>query len=177
MTGPSAITEEVSNSKVAAIFTSEAIARGQASRLRQALQLAEAQVVVITPQSSTPGRKLEPENHGIFRTMVWAHAKFGVLGALAGVLVFAILWSRGIPFIVNSPLLAGFSLLFFGAVAGLMLAGLVSLRPDHDPYLLKVMGALREGSSAVVVHAFSAQQRDQAQNWLQQAGGKTIATL
>lgn len=177
MTGPSAITEEVSNSKVAAIFTSEAVAREQAARLRGALELAEAQVVVVTPRSSMPGRKLEPESHGIFRTMVWAHAKFGVLGALAGVVVFGILWSRGIPYIVNSPWLAGFALLFFGAVAGLMLGGLVSLRPDHDPYLMKVMGALGEGKSAVVVHAFSAEQRNQAQDWLQQAGGETIATL
>lgn len=177
MTGPSPITEEVSNQKVAAIFASEAIAREQATGLRQALQLAEAQVVVVTPRSATPGRKLEPESQGIFRTMVWAHAKFGVLGALAGLVAFAILWSREVPFIVNSPLLAGFSLLFFGAIAGLMLGGLVTLRPDHDAYLMKVMGALDEGRSAVVVHAFSADQRNQAQDWLQQAGGETIATL
>ena len=177
MTGPSVITEEVSNSKVAAVFASEAMARDQAARLRQALALGEAQVVVVTPRTATPGRKLEPESHGIFRTMMWAHARLGVIGALLGLAVFALLWFMGIPLIVNSALLAGGVLLFFGAVAGLMLGGLATLRPDHDPYLMKVMGALREGRSAVVVHAFSADQRKQAQDWLQQAGGETIATL
>lgn len=177
MTGPSVITEEVSNSKVAAIFASEQEARDHAMRLRQVLGLTDAQVKVVTPADPTPGRKLEPESHGIFRTLLLAHAKLGVMGVLAGAALFGILWSMEIAFIVNSPLAALGALLFFGAVAGLMVGGLVTLRPDHDPYLMKVLGALREGRSAVMVHAFSSEQRTQASDWLRQVGGETISTL
>ena len=65
----------------------------------------------------------------------------------------------------------------FAVIAGLMLGGLVTLRPDHDAYVLKVLGALREGDSAVVVHALSAEQKRQAERILADAGSETTSTL
>lgn len=177
MTGPAFLSEEVSNSKVAAIFPSASEAQNHAARLRSMLGLSERQVQVITPADGRPGRKLEPESHGIFRTMLWAHAKLGAIGAAAGALVFGAMRLLGLPFIVNSPFLSFGMLLFYGAVAGLLLGGLVTLRPDHDAYVFKVLGALREGDSAVIVHAFSVEQRDQAIKLLKTAGGETVATL
>jgi len=58
-----------------------------------------------------------------------------------------------------------------------MVGGLVTLRPDHDPYVMKVLGALREGDSAVVVHALSAEQKREAERILAQAGNETTSTL
>lgn len=177
MTGTVFFTEERSNSKVAAICPSGAVARMQATRVRDALHLSERQVQVITPGEARPGRKLEPESHGIFRTMLWSHAKLGVLGVVAGGLLFALLWSQEVAMIVQSPWLSLIALAFFGGIAGLMAGGLVTLRPDHDPYVLKVLGALHEGDSAVIVHALSAEQKRRAQAILEQAGSETTATL
>ena len=177
MAGPVFFTEEISNSKVAAICSSAAEARSQAARVRAALHLTERQVQVLVPGEARPGRKLEPESHGIFRTMLWSHAKLGVLGVVAGGLLFALLWSQGVTMVVQSPWASLFAFAFFGGLAGLMLGGLVTLRPDHDPYVMKVLGALREGDSAVVVHATSAEQKRQAQAILEQAGNDTAATL
>lgn len=177
MTGPVFFTEEVSNSKVAAICPSAAVARLQAERLRDALHLPERQVQVLTPGEPRPGRKLEPESHGIYRTMLWSHAKLGAFGALAGGLAYVLLRMLGVAMVVQSPWMSLFALGFFGGIAGLMLGGLVTLRPDHDPYVMKVLGALREGDSAVVVHALSAEQKRQAQHILEQAGADTTATL
>lgn len=177
MTGSAFLTEEVSNSKVAAIFSSPAQAQLQADRVRTALGLAGSQVQVLTPKDHRPGSKLEPESHGIFRTMLWAHAKLGAIGAVVGVIAYLVMRMLAIPMIVNSPGLSFGVLLAFGAVAGLFLGGLVTLRPDHDPYVFKVLGALREGDSAVIVHAFSTEQRDQARQMLETAGGETVATL
>jgi hypothetical protein len=167
MTGSVFFTEEVSNSKVAAICPSVAVARLQAARVREAMGLPASQVQVLTPGDTKPGRMLEPESHGIYRTM----------GALAGILAYAVLRMQAVPMITQSPWLSLAALVFFGGIAGLMVGGLVTLRPDHDPYVMKVLGALREGDSAVVVHALSAEQKREAERILAQAGNETTSTL
>ncbi len=177
MTGNSPLTGEVSNSKVAAVFADEGAARAAAARLQTALQLTDAQVEVITPADRGPGRKLEPESEGILRTIVRMHVVLGLVGAVGGALVFAVLWAMAVPMIVNSAIMAATVLVVFGIVAGLMLGGLVSLRPDHDRYIATVLEAIGEGRSAVVVHAFSRQQNAQAAGMLKAASGEVVATL
>lgn len=172
----SPLTAEASGSKVAAVFADEAAAREVAVRVRTRLELSDAQVQVATPAEARPGRKLEPESHGIFRTMIRAHVVLGIGGALAGAVVFAVMWAMVIPSIVNSAVMAAAVLVAFGAVAGLMLGGLVTLRPDHAPYIIKVSEALQEGRCAVVVHAFSREQSRQARDSPERAGGEVVAT-
>jgi hypothetical protein len=171
------ISGEASNHKVAAIFPSADAASAAAARVRQALGLADAQVQVLRPGEKAPGVKLEPESHGIYRTMMRAHAKLGVLGAVLGVAAFAVMYAMGIPMIVQSAVAAFLVLLFFGTVAGLFLGGLFTLRPDQDRYVHSVLAALAEGQSAVVVHAFDAEQRARAESLLQQEGEQTVASL
>lgn len=177
MASESTLTGEVSNSKVAAVFADEATAREVAARVRSTLQLSDAQVQVITPADRRPGHKLEPESHGIFRTMIRAHVRLGVLGAIAGAVAFGVMWAMGLPWIVNSAVMAASVFVAFGAVGGLMLGGLVTLRPDHDLYINKVYDALGEGRTAVVVHAFSREQNAQAVELLKGASGKVVSTL
>lgn len=177
MSETSPITGELSNSKVAAVFPFEAAARDAAQAVAATLSLGAAQVHVITPDDKHPGRKLEPESHGIWRTIVVAHVRLGIAGAVVGLLAFAALYASDILFIVNSPLAAALVLLFFGAVAGLMLGGLVSLRPDHDRYVEATRDAMGAGDTTVVVHAFSAEQADQAAAFLRAQGGDVTSTL
>lgn len=177
MSETSPITGELSNSKLAAVFPHEAAAREAAQSVSAALSLGSAQVQVITPRDPHPGRKLEPENRGIWRTIVVAHIRLGIVGAIIGALGFAALYSMGIPFIVASPVAAGLTLLFFGAVGGLMLGGLVALRPDHARYVDATRDAMAAGNTTVVVHAFSAEQRDQAAELLRARGGEVTLTL
>ena len=177
MASPTGVSGEVSNSKVAAIFPSEVVAREAAEATREAVGLQPVQVQIITPDEPHPGRKMEPESHGIFRTIVVAHVRLGIAGAVVGALAFAALYALGLPFITQSAWFAGAVMVGFGAVAGLMLGGLVSLRPDHDAYIQSVRSALAEGHSAVVVHAFSSEQRDSAAAELRARGGTTHSTL
>lgn len=173
----SAVTGEVSNSKVAAVFPREAAARAAAQAVAAALDLDAAQVQVITPSEPHPGRKLEPESRGIWRTIVVAHVRLGIVGAVVGVVAFAVLYAIGLPFITASPVAAALILLGFGAVAGLMLGGLVSLRPDHDRYVEATRDAMEAGNTTVVVHAFSVEQRQQAAEFLRGQGGEVTSTL
>lgn len=173
----SPVTGEMSDSKVAAIFEDESTARRIAGKVGSLLNLRPTQVQVVTPIDQQPGRKLEPESHGIFRTILIAHYKLGLAGLGTGAMLFAALMMMQVPAIVQSPWFAAGMMIGYGGVAGLMLGGLISLRPDHDPYVLKVRGALKEGRSAVVVHAYSAGQRDHAADALSSNGGETIRTL
>lgn len=176
MTG-NPLTGELSNSKVAAIFADEGVARHEAARLRNALGLPDARVAIITARDRRPGRKLEPESEGVLQTIIRAHLLLGLVGAVLGGVAFGLLWAMQVPMIVQSVKFAAPVLVMFGAVAGLMFGGLVSLRPDHDPYINKVHDALGEGRCAVVVHAFSREERTRAEEFLKGVSGDVIATL
>jgi hypothetical protein len=177
MSDPASLTGELSNSKAAAVFPTASQARRAAQAVTAALSLGAEQVQVITPTEPHSGRKLEPEPRGIWRTIVRAHAKLGLVGAVAGLVAFAALMAADVPFIVNSPVAAALVLLFFGTVAGLLLGGLVALRPDHDRYVLATRDAMDAGKTTVVVHAFSAEQRAQAAEFLRGQGGEVTSTL
>ena len=173
----SALTGERSDSKVAAVFERESTARTVAGRLRRRLGLQSSQVQVVTPGDGHPGRKLEPEGRGIVRTIIVAHYKLGLAGMVLGGLVFAAMHAIGLGAVSNSPWAAAAVMIGYGGVFGLLAGGLVSLRPDHDPYIIKVQDALEAGRCAVVVHAFDSGQRDRAVEELAGAGGEPVRTL
>ena len=171
------VSGEVSNSKLAAVFASLPMAREAAGALSSELGLAPAQVKLVGPGEADVDIKLEPEGGGIWRTIVRAHVRLGILGAVLGVVAFVVLMAAGIPFIVNSPWAAGLVLLGFGATAGLFLGGLVSLRPDHDRYIQATRAAMEAGCTTVLVHALSADQRDAAAALLAARGADLTRTL
>ncbi|QSX77897.1 GlsB/YeaQ/YmgE family stress response membrane protein [Agrilutibacter solisilvae] len=173
----SPITGEFSNHKVAAVFPSTRVAQQAADGVSSALSLEAAQVQLVTPAEPHPGHKLEPESRGIWRTIVVAHVRLGIVGAVLGALVFWGLYAMGVPFVVQSWVAALLVLIGFGAVAGLFLGGLVSLRPDHDRYVEATRDAMAAGSTTVVVHAFSAEQRARAADYLRAQGGEVTSTL
>lgn len=171
------LTGEVSDHKVAAVFGDVHLADGAARALRETLQLQDAQVIVVAPGQHGLDRALEPEDRGIFRTILRTHLWLGIAGAVLGLGVFAVLWTRGIPLVAQSPVAAALVISAFGAVAGLFLGGLVSLRPDHDPYIDKARQAHADGKPVVLVHAFDVDQAAAAQRALEAAGGDTIRTI
>jgi hypothetical protein len=171
------ITGEVSSFKVAAVLGNEAQAQQVAEELRRSLHLSQTHVQLITSRQRRVGRRLEPEGRGIFLTMLRAHFWLGLAGAAVGLLLFGVMYAMGVPFIVNSAPLAAAVIVFFGAVGGLMTGGLVTLRPDHDLYILKIREALGEGKCAIVVHAMSHEQMATAADLLKRAGGDVVRTL
>ena len=171
------VTGEVSNSKVAAVFDRGTTARAAAAAVAEAIGLEPAQVTVITPDEPRADARLEPESRGIWRTIVVAHLRLGIAGAVLGVLAFGLLQWRGVPFIVQSPWASALVLVGFGAVAGLFLGGLVALRPDHDRYIQATHDAMDARRTTVVVHAFSSQQQEAAAEFLAARGAEVTKTL
>ncbi|HUH89909.1 MAG TPA: hypothetical protein VLZ76_04520 [Lysobacter sp.] len=168
---------ERSFSKVAAVFDSRAVADEAAARVRGELGLTDAQVQVVAPGDPRPGRRIEPDSRGIWRTAVKAHITFGLLGAVAGVVVFLLLWGMEIRAVRESPWAAGGALLFFCTVFGLFTGGFVTLRPDQDVLINTVFDAIERGRFAVVAQPDNHQQRDRISELLEAASGKVVRTL
>lgn len=171
------LTGEVSNSKLAAVFPSIAAAREAAAELPAAAGLEAAQVRVIAPGEPDADVKLEPEGRGIWRTIVIAHVKLGLAGAALGILAFAAMMWAGLPFVTRSPVAAAVATVAFATVGGLLLGGLVAIRPDHDRYVQAARDAMEAERCTVVVHALSREQQQRARAFLEGRGAEVTATL
>lgn len=171
------LTGEVSNTKLAAVFADESSARHAAAAVAGHAGLAPPQVKLLTPREPHPNLRLEPEGQGIWRTILRAHLWLGLAGLALGLFVFALMYGYGVPAIAASPWIAGPVFAVLGAIGGLLLGGLVSLRPDHDRYVQAARGALAQGRSVVVVHALGREQAKASADLLQQLGGEVTRTL
>ncbi|NML17601.1 hypothetical protein [Azohydromonas caseinilytica] len=132
---------------------------------------------VIHPGDEQVSRKLEPEQRGIWRTLLRSHALLMPAGALLGLVVALWLVAAGWPAAAGSPY---FTLLFLGlmgAFFGGMVAGLLTLRPDHAIVIRRVRAALARGRHAVVVHPLNEMRARAAMAALQRAGVMPLRSL
>ena len=171
------LTGEVSNSKLAAVFDSGADARDAAAALLSEAGLQPQQVKVVGPDEPDANIKLEPEGRGIWRTILVAHVKLGIVGAILGAIAFGIMMWAGLPFVTRSPVAAAAVTIAFATVGGLLLGGLVSIRPDHDRYVQATHDAMEARRTTVVVHALSKDEQQRASELLSARGAEVTATL
>jgi hypothetical protein len=166
---------EKSLTLVAASFDDRVQAEQVASTLKRDPAV-DGQVSLIAPDDPLAARKMEPDQRGIWRTMLRGHVVFGVLGALAGAAIaFAVIAAW--PAAASSP---GFTLLFLtvlGTFFGGMVGGLVTLRPDHDAVIQQVHAAQERGQWAVVVRPLSEACARSASTTLEAAGATPMRSL
>ncbi len=149
----SAIFGERYLSKAGGVYDSEEEAREVARRIGDRTSVRDEQVKVVNPHDRQVGRKLEPESTGIAYTLVKSHVTLGIIGAVVGLLVGLLLVSFGGQMFATSPSYTTIVAAAVGAIAGLLLGGLASIRPDHDLLITEVQRAAKQGRWAVVVHA------------------------
>jgi hypothetical protein len=172
-----AILGERSSRKLAAAFDDEERAHAAVRELVAEGGLVSEQVRVVRPQDPGADRKLEPETRGIARTAVRSHLRLGIVGLLAGVVLAAVLIGLGVDMAESSPVLATAFLGFLGAVGGLLLAGLITARPDHQKLIVETKDAARHGAWSVVVHATDTQQYERARELLKRHTDELSETL
>jgi len=149
---------ERSVTKVAGLFASRADADLAASGLMGGSGLSAAQVNVLGPTDGATsrmavlGRTMEPEQRGIWLTVIRAHLALGALGFLAGALLYVALMSTDNAALRSTPGMGFVALAGFGATFGLILGGALSLRPDQARLIARVRRGLRSGNWAVVAH-------------------------
>ncbi|KPP97997.1 hypothetical protein [Marinobacter sp. HL-58] len=171
------LTGEHDDHKVAAVFDTESDARGTAKAICEETSLTDEQVTVLGPTDRHQGKELEPEDRGIWQTLVRSHIGLGAAGAVAGFVLFLVLSAMGVGFVVQNSVVAASVMTAIGAAIGMLVAGAVTLRPDHTPYLVKTQSALRDGKYVLAVHAASRQQRQEAKSHLDSRNVKTVQTI
>lgn len=174
---PVGLSGEKYDHKVAAVCETRQQAEQIARDLCAQTSIHSGQVTVIRPGDPHPGRGLEPESRGVWRTLIRAHLWLGAAGGVGGLALFAILYAAGIPFVELNPVWSAILFGGLGGFCGLMLGGVFALRPDHTPYLMKTQSALRAGKHVVAVHAESMDQLSEVKSKLDQWKLKTVRTI
>jgi len=174
---------ERSLTKVAAVFDTRDAAEIAVQRLQEVPGMSASQVQLVGPSDRSGGvaaplsRKLEPEQAGIWRTLIRAHIVTGSIGAVAGCMLYlAFRWEHH-PAILSSPLLSLVVMIFFGGIFGMMVGGLLTLRPDHYRVMASVRKALKRGRWAVVSHPVNTQQTTLVMNELRHRSLHVVRSL
>ena len=174
---------EQSVTKVAAVFETQQSAENVARHLRQVGGMEDAQVKLVGPADGTGvvepsiSRKLEPEQAGIGQTMWRTHLLTGLLGVVAGALLYLMFRLADNTAVVSNPWLSLGVMLFFGGIFGLMLGGLLTLRPDHYRVMAAVRKAIKRGRWAVVSHPVNHEQTTLILNELRRQGAQVVRSF
>lgn len=174
---------EKSLTKIVGLFPDKSQADAAAAELMELPGMVSGQVRVLGPQDATLsrreifGRTLEPEQHGIFKTLFITHGITGLAGAIVGLLLFTWLYRSGQPMVASSPMLAFIAIVGFSITFGLMLGGLIAIRPDHVWLITAVRSALKQNQWAVIVHPLDASQTAAAQQMLGALGVQVLKTF
>lgn len=154
---------ERATTKIAGAFNQQDEANRTLDILKDEAGLVQKQLRLIAPHEQKFGTKLEPEIRGIARTAVRSHVVMGVGGLVLGIILWVILYASGWNLVRSTPGLSMIPFLFFPAIAGLMLGGLITARPDQTALITQVREAVGQGKWVVVVHPYSPQQCDSAE--------------
>ena len=168
---------EKATTKLAAFFDTQDDLERVSEQLRSTSGLQNPQLWVVRPHAADFDRRLEPETQGVARTAVRAHLILGAVGLAAGLILWGALYAMDIPAIVSSPYYSGGAILAFSTVAGLLLGGLVTARPDHQIVIQSVDTATKEGRWSLVVHPRDEEQCNSAMAVLEAAHIETVRSI
>ena len=174
---------ERSLTNVAALFGDQQAARAAADRLVRTAGMQQAQVRLLSPSDARVsrrdvfGRALEPEQRGIWHTLLRTHVVGGVLGFALGLLVYWAFVSGGNPAVLASPRISFTAIVFLATAFGLMLGGFVALRPDRIALISTVRRALRKGAWVVVAHPVDDDQVERVTEMLADGSQRVLRSL
>lgn len=154
---------ERATTKIVGTFDRQEDAASTLDTLKAEVRLAGKQLRLITPHEKKFGTKLEPEGRGIARTAVRSHIYMGIAGLALGIALWVILYASGWNLVRSTPGLSMIPFLFFPTIAGLLLGGLITARPDQTAVITQAREAVEQGKWVLVVHPYNSQQCDDAE--------------
>lgn len=174
---------ERSLTKVAGLFMSRDQADGVAQEVKRTAGLDDPQVYLVgPPDGSAPNspafsRKLEPEQAGIWRTLIRAHVVAGSAGVVTGLLLYLGFVLADSAAVKSTPGMSLVAMVFFGGLIGLLFGGLLTARPDHARVIATVRRAIRQGRWAVVIHPVTQRQLDESMRALRDRSYRVVRSL
>ena len=145
------INQESKPSKLAAVFDDEQKALEAKQTLVNDGHFKQQDIEMIQPKDNHTSEKIEPESKAIARFITRSHFIFGGIGLLVGLAIASALVASGPMMTQSSPLYTYIALAIVGTFVGMLLAGLVSLRPDHDPLINDTVSAKRHNLWTLIV--------------------------
>lgn len=139
-------------SKVCAIYASRKDAEEATHKLITEGNFSSDQIKIANPGDVAIDRKIEPERRGIALTLLKSHLILGGLFLILGVVIATFLSFYGVPATRASPMMTYIAVILISLFIGLILAGLISLRPDHDILIYKAEKAAETDKWTVIVH-------------------------
>lgn len=174
---------ERSLTKVAGLFAQKSQAESSMEQVLRSGGLNAAQVRLLGPQDAHTarrewlGRAMEPESAGMARTFLQTHLVGGMAGAVAGLALYLWFYRAGHPMIASSPAVAFIAIVGFAVTFGLLLGGLLTMRPDHVRLITRVRSALRHNQWAVVAHPINSEQTERVRQVLEKSAAEVVSTL
>lgn len=168
---------ERATTKLVAVFDTAAAAEDAAERLRSGADLNLGQVRILVPGDSHFDIKVEPEPAGVARTAVRTHVVGGAVGLLVGVALWLVLFATRLDLVRGSPWASAVAVVFFLTMAGLLLGGLLTLRPDHQVLITRLRSALESGKWCLVIHPRSPEECDKVEALLSRTGVQTMRSV
>jgi len=174
---------ERSLTKVAGLFTSKSQAENVAQQVKQAAGLDDPQVYLVGPpdgaafNSPAFSRKLEPEQAGVLRTLIRAHVVTGTVGVIIGLLLYLGFIVADSAAFKSTPGISLAAMIFFGGLIGLLVGGVLTVRPDHILVIAAVRRAVRQGRWALVIHPLTQRQLDAAMRELRAGSYRVVRSL
>ncbi|WP_040576987.1 hypothetical protein [Methylophaga lonarensis] len=171
------IIEEQKSHKLAAVFADKSAAINAEKTLLKEGEFTADSINIIRPEDDTLSKKIEPESTGIYQTLIKSHLWLGLAGIATGVILAGFLISVGPLYFQASPITTVLALAFFGMLAGMMLAGVVSIRPDHDLMINKTTEASQKRHWTLIVHVKNRDALSRAKDLLQHRALSLSETL
>ncbi|GLP99129.1 hypothetical protein GCM10007891_09830 [Methylophaga thalassica] len=145
------INQESKPSKLAAVFDDEQKAIDAKQTLVNVGHFKQQDIEVIQPKDRNTSKKIESEPKAIARFITRSHFIFGGVGLLVGLVIASAMVVSGPMMTQSSPLHTYIALAVVGTFVGLLFAGLLSLRPDHDPLINDTVTASRHNLWTLIV--------------------------
>ncbi|PLW81468.1 hypothetical protein CWI75_15710 [Kineobactrum sediminis] len=159
--------------KVSAEFNARKLAEETAATFVKEYGFHDEQVRVIAPGDSHLESKVEPEDRRIAGTLVRSHVVLGLAFLVAGLIIAWLLVTFGPPITRSNPIMTFIPFVLLLPMIGMLIAGAISLRPDHDLVVHQARTASEEGHWTVVVHCASHDEQNRAKDLL----GDSVRTL
>lgn len=163
--------------KVSAVFHDARRARDAANALGAKAGFSSDQIELVDPNDPQLAQKVEKESGAIFSTILRSHAVLAIVGAIAGLILAAVLVGAGFDFAQTRPGWVYGILAVVGGAIGMLVAGLVSIRPDHEPVITETEDASEHGEWTVVVHARDEDEKHRADELLEHYSKKVAESL
>lgn len=163
--------------KIAGVYTQESGAKRAINLLQNEGGFTADEVALVAPNDVDLGKKIEPDDQGIARTLLGSHVILGICGLVFGLIMAGILSVFGPALTTSSPVMVFIALPTLGAFIGLLVAGAVSLRPDHDPLINQTRDASSHHKWTVVVQIKDDEQIQRAKKLMQISASSVVETL